>query len=154
VSENERARPAGASRRAVVGGVLGLGAGAPLVAACGSGSGGGTGGSGGNGGGTSGGGGTSAGAIGTTSEVPVGGGKIFSAQQVVVTQPTKGDFKAFSAICTHQGCLVSAIQGKDIDCTCHGSAFSITDGSVVNGPATQPLQPLKVTVKGDEISVA
>jgi Rieske Fe-S protein len=92
--------------------------------------------------------------VGRTSEVPVGSGKIFAADKVVVTQPTEGDFKAFSAVCTHQGCVVSAVQGKDIDCSCHGSKFSITDGSVVNGPATQPLPEMKVSVEGGRISVS
>ena len=55
----------------------------------------------------------------------------------MVTQPTEGDFKAFSALCTHQGCVVSEIKGEDIDCTCHGSKFSIADGSVVDGPANE-----------------
>ena len=146
MSENVSARATGASRRAVVGGVVGLGVGVPLVAACGSGT------SSGSGGGSSAG--TSGGSIGKTSEVPVGSGKIFAADKVVVTQPTAGDFKAFSAVCTHQGCVVAEIKGQDIDCTCHGSRFSITDGSVVNGPATKPLEPLKVSVQGDNISVA
>ena len=77
---------------------------------------------------------TSSGSIGKTSEVPVGGGKIFTADKVVVTQPTAGEFKAFSAMCTHQGCPVSKIEGNEIDCTCHGSKFSIADGSVHEGP--------------------
>ena len=72
----------------------------------------------------------------------------------MVTQPTQGDFKAFSAVCTHQGCVVAEIKGEDIDCNCHGSKFSIKDGSVVSGPATQPLQALKATVSGGEISVS
>jgi nitrite reductase/ring-hydroxylating ferredoxin subunit len=144
VSENVSQRSAGASRRAVVGGVLGLGAGVPLVAACGSGGEG-------AGDGTST---TTSGPIGKASEVPVGGGKIFASDKVVVTQPTEGDFKAFSAVCTHQQCVVTEIKGEDIDCTCHGSKFSITDGSVVKGPATKPLPSLQVTVKGGEISVA
>jgi Rieske Fe-S protein len=152
VSENVSATPAGASRRAVVGGVVGLGIGVPLLAACGSDDSGDDSASGSNGsGGTST---TSSGAIGTTSEVPVGSGKIFAADKVVVTQPTQGDFKAFSAICTHQGCVVADIKGEDIDCTCHGSKFSIADGSVITGPATKPLEALKVTVKGNQISVS
>jgi Rieske Fe-S protein len=146
VSENVNPRSMPASRRAVVGGVVGLGIGVPLLAACGSGSDD----SGGSGGTST----TSSGPIGKTSEVPVGGGKIFPADKVVLTQPTQGDFKAFSAVCTHQSCVVTEIKGSDIDCTCHGSKFSITDGSVVNGPATKPLPELKVTVKGSEISVA
>ena len=145
MSENTSTRSSGASRRAVVGGVVGIGVGLPLIAACGSGDGGSAGGSSG---------GTASGAIAKTSEVPVGGGKIFAADKVVLTQPTEGDFKAFSAVCTHQGCVVAEIKGEDIDCNCHGSKFSIADGSVVNGPATKPLEALQVTVSGDEISVA
>ena len=124
---------------------MGLGVGVPLLAACGSGSG-----AGGSGGTST----TTSGPIGKADEVPVGGGKIFAADKVVVTQPTAGDYKAFSAVCTHQGCVVAEIKGADIDCTCHGSKFSITDGSVVKGPATKPLEALEVTVKGGEISVA
>ena len=148
----------GASRRALVGGVVGLGVGVPLLAACGSddrsdssagGSSGGSSDSGSSGGGT-----TSSGGITTTSEVPVGGGKISPGEKVVVTQPTEGDFKAFSAVCTHQGCVVAEIKGEEIDCTCHGSKFSIADGSVLEGPATKSLEALKVTVSGNEISVA
>jgi nitrite reductase/ring-hydroxylating ferredoxin subunit len=144
VSENVGARSCGASRRAVVGGVVGLGVGVPLIAACGSDSGDANGGSGS----------TTSGTIGKSSEVPVGGGKIFASDKVVVTQPTEGDFKAFSAICTHQQCVVTEVKGEDIDCTCHGSKFSITDGSVVQGPATKPLENLQVSVKNGEITVA
>jgi nitrite reductase/ring-hydroxylating ferredoxin subunit len=88
------------------------------------------------------------------SDVPTGGGTILKDQQVVVTQPSKGDFKAFSAICTHQGCLVGQVTDKKIICPCHGSEYSITDGSVISGPAPSPLAPKKVSVKGGEISVA
>lgn len=142
---------ADASRRAVVGGIVGFGIGGPLLAACGSddSASGGSGSSGSDSGGT-----TSTGAIGTKADVPVGGGKIFAADKVVITQPTEGVFKAFSAVCTHQQCVVSKIEGQDIDCTCHGSKFSITDGSVVNGPATKPLAELKVTESGEDLSVS
>jgi Rieske Fe-S protein len=133
-----------ASRRAVIGGLVGAGVAVPLLVACGS-----DGGSAEASGGT-----TSSGPIGKTSEVPVGSGKIFTSEKVVVTQPTKGDFKAFSAVCTHQGCVVAEIVGEDIDCKCHGSQFSIKDGSVVNGPATKPLPALKATVSGQDITVS
>ena len=152
MAENQSTSPtAGASRRAVVGGVVAAGVGVPLLAACGSGTSDGAGGSGGSGSGS---GGTASGVVGKTSEVPVGSGKIFAADKVVVTQPTQGDFKAFSAICTHQGCVVAEIKGEDIDCTCHGSTFSIKDGSVLKGPATKPLESLNVTTKGGEITVS
>ena len=90
-------------------------------------------------------------ALASTTDIPVGGGKIFPDKQVVVTQPAAGDFKAFSAQCTHQGCLVSQIQGAEIHCTCHGSIFSATDGSVLGGPAPGPLATKSVTVEGDSI---
>ena len=89
-----------------------------------------------------------------TSEIPVGGGKIFASDRVVVTQPTAGQFKAFSAICTHQGCPVSKISGGTIDCPCHFSKFSIVDGSVKGGPAPKPLPEKTVTVTGDTLTVS
>jgi len=93
-------------------------------------------------------------ALTTKSDVPVGSGTIFRDQQVVVTQPTQGEFKCFSAVCTHQGCIVSSVQQGGIRCECHGSAFSIDDGSVINPPATRPLPPVQITVKGDQIRLA
>ena len=92
--------------------------------------------------------------LGPTSDVPVGGGKIYADQRIVVTQPTKGEFKGFSSICTHQGCPVTAVQDGTINCTCHGSKFSIEDGSVSTGPATKPLPPVSVTVQAGEITTA
>ena len=89
-----------------------------------------------------------------TDEIPVGGGLIFPDQQVVVTQPTEGQFKCFTAVCTHQGCIVSSVQAGGIRCECHGSAFSIEDGSAVNPPATAPLDEVDITVEGSQISIA
>ena len=89
----------------------------------------------------------------STSDIPVGGGTIFAADKIVVTQPTAGDFKAFTAVCTHQGCVVAKVEDGTIDCTCHGSKFSIEDGSVENGPATKALAEKTVTVTGDSLTV-
>jgi nitrite reductase/ring-hydroxylating ferredoxin subunit len=94
------------------------------------------------------------GRIAGTSDVPVGGGVIFPDQQVVVTQPAEGEFRCFTAVCTHQGCIVSSVQAGGIRCECHGSAFSIEDGSPVNPPATVGLAAYDVTVDGEEISIA
>lgn len=88
-----------------------------------------------------------------TSEVPVGGGTILTDARVVVTQPTAGDFKAFTAICTHQGCTVSSIRDGAIRCGCHGSSYSVTDGSVITGPATRALAARTVTISGDTLTV-
>jgi nitrite reductase/ring-hydroxylating ferredoxin subunit len=93
-----------------------------------------------------------AGGLAKTSEIPVGSGKIFADAQTVITQPTAGEFKAFTSICTHQQCPVAEVTDT-INCKCHGSKYSITDGSVVSPPATNPLAAKTVTVSGDEISV-
>jgi Rieske Fe-S protein len=82
--------------------------------------------------------------------VPVGGGVILEDANYVVTQPSKGKFKAFSKICTHQGCPVSAVSDGVIYCNCHGSQYSIKDGSVINPPAPKPLAEAKTAVfEGD-----
>ncbi|MEV6385032.1 Rieske (2Fe-2S) protein [Streptomyces sp. NPDC051773] len=90
----------------------------------------------------------------STADIPVGGGRIFEERKVVVTQPQEGDFKAFSAVCTHQGCIVSSVSDETIDCACHGSRFTITDGAVVRGPATRPLPAEKIEVSGNSIRLA
>jgi Rieske Fe-S protein len=92
--------------------------------------------------------------LGAASAVPVGGGKIFADQSVVVTQPSAGTFKAFSAICTHQGCTVSSVSGGTINCPCHGSKFKIADGSVAGGPAKRPLPGKQVNESGGQLSVS
>lgn len=89
--------------------------------------------------------------LGPTSDVPVGGGAIFKDAKIVVTQPAAGEFKAFTAVCTHAGCVVAKVENNTIDCPCHGSKFSLTDGSVVGGPAPSPLAAVKVTVSGGNI---
>ena len=87
-------------------------------------------------------------------DVPVGGGTILKDEKVVVTQPSKGDFKAFTAVCTHKGCTVAKVESGLIMCPCHGSKFSIEDGSRKAGPAQAALASKKVTVEGDQISVS
>lgn len=85
--------------------------------------------------------------------VPVGGGQIVQSANVVVCQPAAGTFKAFSAVCTHQGCTVGDVSDNQIHCPCHGSIFSAKDGSVINGPATAPLGALTATVSGANVVV-
>ncbi|HET7684249.1 MAG TPA: Rieske (2Fe-2S) protein [Marmoricola sp.] len=129
------------SRRSVLCGLAAAGLATPLLAACGAG-----------GGGSS----TSTGTTGDvligTAKVPVGGGALAAEAAVFVTQPEKGTFKAFSAVCTHQSCTVdgAAVDGH-IHCSCHGSEFSLTDGSVVHGPATRPLAEVPVRVEGNDV---
>jgi nitrite reductase/ring-hydroxylating ferredoxin subunit len=90
-------------------------------------------------------------ALAATSQIPVGSGMIFSGPQVVVTQPSAGEFKAFSAVCTHMGCIVSQVSNGTIDCPCHGSQYSITTGDVVAGPAPKPLPAKQIKVAGGSI---
>lgn len=94
---------------------------------------------------------TSSAPLGAVSEVPVGSAVIFADQQVVVAQPTEGEYVAYSATCTHQGCQVSEVSGKEIICTCHGSHFSIEDGSVLSGPASEPLAGETVKVESGQL---
>jgi nitrite reductase/ring-hydroxylating ferredoxin subunit len=147
-------RRPGVDRRHALTGAVGVGLALPVLAACGgsdaepaSGSSSGGSGSGGSGG---------SGPAGTlaTADVPVGGCTVLADEKVVVTQPTEGEFKAFTAVCTHQGCVVSSGSDGVIPCGCHGSQFSLADGSVQQGPATAPLDEVEITVKGDQITLA
>ena len=138
-------RPAPApatSRRAVLRGMGAIGAaaaGAGALAACGSGD--------------------DAAAAGPTkmvkaADIPVGGGVIYPDAVVVVTQPVAGSFKAFSAMCMHLGCVVNKVELGKIVCPCHGSEYSIADGSVYTGPSTSPLNPRTLTVSGDTLTIS
>jgi Rieske Fe-S protein len=141
------------TRRAVLAGAAGIAA-VSVMAACGDD--GGTDGGAGSGGYNAGGNGGKTGgnsSLPKTTDIPVGGGVVVAAADVVITQPSAGQFKAFSATCTHQGCTVADVSGGTINCGCHFSKFSATDGSVKNGPATQPLPEKKVTVTGTSIAV-
>lgn len=92
-----------------------------------------------------------AGALAATSQVPDGGGKIIDGKHIVITQPESRSFRAFTAICTHEGCIVSNVSNGTINCPCHGSKFSIKDGSVVHGPAPSPLAAIAIKVEGTSI---
>jgi Rieske Fe-S protein len=133
------------SRRQALAG-LGLAGLAATLTACG-------GSSGSAGGSSSGSGGGATKALGPASDVPVGGGRIYTSAQVVVTQPSHGEYKAFSAVCTHAECILDQVADGTIDCPCHGSRFSVKDGSVVTGPATEPLPAVQVSVSSGQISV-
>jgi nitrite reductase/ring-hydroxylating ferredoxin subunit len=92
-----------------------------------------------------------------TSAVPKGGGIILDDVGIVVTQPTAGTFEGFTNICTHQQCQLDNVSDGTINCICHGSQFSIKDGTPVQGPNGEPpsvISPLAkrpVRVKGADI---
>ncbi len=112
------------------------------------------GGSGGDGSGGDGSGGGGAPPLVAVADVPVGGGVVLAAQNLVVTQPQAGTFKAFDAACTHQGCAVNEVVDGTINCPCHGSRFAVSDGAPTEGPATQPLPERTVAVQGTSIVLA
>jgi Rieske Fe-S protein len=146
-----------ATRRTVLRGALIAGVAAPLLAACGgsasSDSSGAPASKAGSSGGGSGGGGAGSTPLTETTAIPKGSGKIFADEGVVITQPKAGEFKGFTNICTHMGCPVHDVTST-INCTCHGSQYSITDGSVVTGPATQALAAKTLKVSGKDINLA
>lgn len=88
-------------------------------------------------------------ALASTADIPEGGGIISG--DLVITQPTAGTFKAFSKVCTHQGCDVSKVDGGQIICPCHGAHYSIATGQPTSGPAKKALAETKVKVDGDNI---
>jgi Rieske Fe-S protein len=90
----------------------------------------------------------------STSRIPLNGGEIIASAQIVITQPAAGTYKAFSAICTHQGCTVAAVAHNVIQCPCHGSLFSASDGSVIQGPAQAPLAAKNITVSNGQITAS
>ncbi|MEV8512482.1 Rieske (2Fe-2S) protein [Dactylosporangium sp. NPDC051484] len=130
------------TRRAVLAGAVGVTA-ASVIAACGGGD------SGSNSAANDS---SPSGPIAKKSDIPVQGGKIVSAGGgTVITQPEPGTFKAFTAICTHQLCLVTDVVNNSINCRCHGSTFSAVNGSVTNPPASAKLEEKKLRIDGEDI---
>jgi len=140
-------------RRTVIrtAGIVGVGVvGAAAVAACGGGSGSRAGGAAGDAAASAG----SANVVIKVADIPVGGGKVFDATKVVVTQPKAGEFKAFSAICTHKGCTVAGVANGTITCPCHGSTYDAATGAVTGGPAPAPLPSKTVKVSGGSLTIS
>ncbi|AZA10319.1 Rieske (2Fe-2S) protein [Corynebacterium pseudopelargi] len=84
-------------------------------------------------------------------DVPVGSAVIVD--KYIIAQPTEGDYKAYSAVCPHQGAPITVVEGDTVKCTKHGSKFSIKDGSVLNGPAQQPLESVGAHMDNGQIHV-
>ncbi|MEW6511925.1 MAG: Rieske (2Fe-2S) protein [Bacteroidota bacterium] len=92
--------------------------------------------------------------VGTVGEVGVGSTKIvrFNKEPVALIHTPSGQFKAFSARCTHLGCVVQ-FQPEPVPhfgCNCHGSQFDM-NGRNIAGPAPRPLSPFRVNVQGSSI---
>jgi nitrite reductase/ring-hydroxylating ferredoxin subunit len=95
-------------------------------------------------------------AVAKTSDIPIGSGKKFDVEgvQILVTQPRAGEFRGFSAICTHAGFVMTNMANSQIKCDNHGAVYSAEDGSVLSGPAPRALGKVTVTVEGDDILVS
>jgi Rieske Fe-S protein len=91
--------------------------------------------------------------LGPASAVPVGGGVVYKAAKVIVTQPKAGEYKAWSNVCTHSGCAIDKVAGGTMNCPCHGSKFAVADASVTAGPASSPLEEKTIKVVGGKITL-
>jgi len=93
------------------------------------------------------------GSLAKLSSIPVGGAVSATGPdgaKIIISRPAAGTVAAFSAICTHQGCVVVPA-GKELDCPCHGSVYNAATGAVINGPAPRPLPAVNVKVSGDDV---
>jgi Rieske Fe-S protein len=74
-----------------------------------------------------------------------------SGSPAVLVHLKNGNFVAYSAVCTHQGCTV-AYQDGQLACPCHGSIFDPSrGGAVVYGPAPSPLPRIPVKAQSGKI---
>lgn len=77
----------------------------------------------------------------------------FRGRPAVVLQRSPGVFAAFSAVCTHLGCIVQWLPEKgEFLCPCHAGVFS-ADGQVLSGPPPKPLEPLPVALDGERVLI-
>lgn len=93
--------------------------------------------------------------VGTTADFPAGQGKVVPVndQPVIVVNTNQG-LRAFSAICTHLGCIVEWDQERQfILCPCHDGRFNPINGAIISGPVPSPLPELALTVEGGVIYV-
>lgn len=91
--------------------------------------------------------------VGTTDDIPPGVGKVVAmGSKPAIVVNTDTGVKAFSAICTHLGCVVAWNDlSAQITCPCHGGSFNPSNGAVTGGPPPSPLAALTVSVEGNQI---
>ncbi len=89
--------------------------------------------------------------LGAAAEVPVGGAKLYRERKLIVSCPAAGEYKAFSAQCTHAGCVLDKIVEGEGNCPCHGSRFDVATGKVLKGPATDPLPAVPVKAENGRL---
>ena len=91
------------------------------------------------------------GALAKVTQIPESGGLILPGPKVVLIRSGDDNVRAFSAVCTHQGCTVTSIANNVITCPCHASRFSATTGDVISGPAPRPLPVINVDVRNGQV---
>ncbi len=92
--------------------------------------------------------------VGNIDDIAVGSGtkiKVNDQLTILVTHPTEAQFRAFSATCTHAGCIVSGIRDGQIACACHGARFNSESGEPEQGPANSALRKIDLEVRGKEL---
>jgi 3-phenylpropionate/trans-cinnamate dioxygenase ferredoxin subunit len=95
-------------------------------------------------------------ALGRVSDIPEGKVAPFHVEGTpIAVANVEGRLFAFDDLCTHKGCSLTTgqLDSTSIKCPCHGSVFRVTDGSVINGPATRPLGTYEVQLADGEISI-
>jgi nitrite reductase/ring-hydroxylating ferredoxin subunit len=95
-------------------------------------------------------------AVAKITDIPIGSGKKYDVEgtPILITQPRAGEFRGFSAICTHAGFVMNNVANSEIKCDNHGALYSAEDGSVISGPAPRALGKVEVTVEGDDLLVS
>jgi Rieske Fe-S protein len=94
--------------------------------------------------------------IGTRGDFPLNVGKlvVVRGRSIIVTNTQAAGLKAFSAICTHRGCVVGWNKwGGYIQCPCHQGSYNPQSGMVISGPPPRPLRRYKLAIQGEEVYV-
>jgi len=68
----------------------------------------------------------------------------FGTEPVILLRVADGDYRAFSATCTHLDCIVDYRKDKRlIWCWCHNGIYDLS-GKNIGGPPPRPLTPFEV----------
>jgi nitrite reductase/ring-hydroxylating ferredoxin subunit len=90
--------------------------------------------------------------IAKVADVPPGASYDFTySDQPAILVNFNGEYRSYVNVCTHAGCQTKYYGGEALSCPCHSSAFDVTTGKVIQGPAPSPLRTIEVFVDGDSI---